>query len=324
MALARLLQESELNVAFLVSTDNISIKKSIEACGYSFFLVNCSNSEEDAYKTSEVLASFSTSRIILIVDHYDLDINWISVAGKHARKVVVIDDLANRRVDCDLLVNQVYKTEASSYDNLITPGTRLLLGSKYSMLRPEFAEQRLSAQFSPLPGEVSIIHLLFGAGDPHGLCLTYAQAIVKNFKSLQLIINGTSKSESSSAVSKFAKCYANVHYILDSPNVAKDMALCHFALGTPGMSTWERACLGLPSMQISSSVNQSSIMKKLHDSNICYWLGLPEEIEEDSFLSTFESLILDYAWRERMRESCLRAVDGQGTLRLSRAILNLF
>ena len=79
----------------------------------------------------------------LIVDHYGLDECWERQLRLTTQKLMVIDDLANRTHDCDLLLDQNYFMNAASrYDNLIPPSSLRLLGPKYALLRPEFVEAR--------------------------------------------------------------------------------------------------------------------------------------------------------------------------------------
>ena len=75
----------------------------------------------------------------LIVDHYSLDIRWESAMRDFTDNIMVVDDLADRRHDCDLLLNQnLHDVKDSKYDRLISPECVRLLGLKYALLRPEF------------------------------------------------------------------------------------------------------------------------------------------------------------------------------------------
>ena len=100
----------------------------------------------------------------LIVDHYALDIHWEALMRPLVRRIMVIDDLADRPHDCDLLLDQnLYEDMASRYDGRVPEHCRKLLGPRYALLRPEFLEerQRLRAR----DGEVKRILMFFGGSD---------------------------------------------------------------------------------------------------------------------------------------------------------------
>ena len=74
----------------------------------------------------------------LIVDHYALDYRWESSMRAHAEQIFVIDDLADRTHDCDLLLDQTFGRQESCYASLVPESCEQLLGSDYALLRPEF------------------------------------------------------------------------------------------------------------------------------------------------------------------------------------------
>src|SRR5690606_32725265 len=78
----------------------------------------------------------------LIVDHYALDENWEKRLRQYCKKIMVIDDLADRKHDCDVLLDQNFGRYAQDYAAYVNKDCELLCGSKYALLRPEFAEWR--------------------------------------------------------------------------------------------------------------------------------------------------------------------------------------
>ena len=55
---------------------------------------------------------------------------------------MVIDDLADRRHDCDVILDSVCGRNKTDYSNLSGPDCRFLLGTKYTLLRSEFYDWR--------------------------------------------------------------------------------------------------------------------------------------------------------------------------------------
>lgn len=75
----------------------------------------------------------------LVVDHYALDARWHDTLRSHARKILVIDDLADRQLDCDVLLDQNLGRETAKYGALIPKKAISLIGPKYALLRSEFS-----------------------------------------------------------------------------------------------------------------------------------------------------------------------------------------
>ena len=56
----------------------------------------------------------------VLVDHRDLDIRWETILRECVERIIVIDDLANKKHDCDLLIDQnLYEEMDKRYINLV-------------------------------------------------------------------------------------------------------------------------------------------------------------------------------------------------------------
>jgi len=100
----------------------------------------------------------------LVVDHYSLGGDWERAMRPFVGSILSIDDLANRPHDCDVLLDQNYFAQSHvRYASLLSENATVLLGPRYALLRPEFAEKR-SARFDR-SGEVKRILVFMGGGD---------------------------------------------------------------------------------------------------------------------------------------------------------------
>lgn len=76
----------------------------------------------------------------LVVDHYGLDRQWETALRAIARRIMVVDDLADRQHDCDVLLDQNYSTDGETrYQNLVPASCRCLLGPRYALLCQKYA-----------------------------------------------------------------------------------------------------------------------------------------------------------------------------------------
>jgi UDP-2,4-diacetamido-2,4,6-trideoxy-beta-L-altropyranose hydrolase len=100
----------------------------------------------------------------LVVDHYGIDASWERAARACARRILVIDDLANRSHDCELLLDQNFNSQGSArYAAHIPQSCRPLLGPQFALLRPEFMQARKCAK--PRTGQVERLFVFFGGAD---------------------------------------------------------------------------------------------------------------------------------------------------------------
>ena len=139
-------------------------KRRVTVEDYSDWL-GCSG-DQDAQATLNAIGEIRFDW--LIVDHYGLDECWENKLRPITQKLMVIDDLANRTHDCDLLLDQNYFLNAASrYEKLIPPGASRFLGPKYALLRPEFVEAR--RRLRPQNDKIQRIFVFFGGTDPDNL-----------------------------------------------------------------------------------------------------------------------------------------------------------
>lgn len=193
----------------------------------------------------------------LIVDHYGLDHVWESKLRNHVDKLMVIDDLANRNHDCDLLLDQNYfgiKTEGR-YQGLVSTSTRFLLGPQFALLQPEYAQLRIVS--IPSDGQVRRVLVFFGNADKDDQTSHVLRALSDPELSHLLIdvVVGSNHPHSKELEEQFGM-RGNITFYHDLPTLAELMLQCDLFIGAGGSTTWERMCLGRPSLVVSLAENQ--------------------------------------------------------------------
>ena len=117
----------------------------------------------------------------IICDHYALSADW-ELAAKAATgcRLMAIDDLADRPHAADLLLDQNLGHTPADYAGLVPPACRLLTGTRYALLREEFAAWReASLQRRAAQAETGYLkHILVNLGgvdkDNHTLAVLQA------------------------------------------------------------------------------------------------------------------------------------------------------
>lgn len=213
--------------------------------------------EQDAEQVIKVIPE---NMDLLIVDSYALDEVWHKRLRSHTKKIMVIDDLANRKFDCDSLLNQNLGSKKTDYVDKVPNNCQLMLGCEYALLRPEFAQLRKKALEKRTKTKV-IKNILVSMGGSDSKNLTYdiLQDIDSHFN--VIIVLGRS-----SPHNEMIKQYAqnkNITVIIDANNMAQLMLDADLAIGAGGATSWERCCLGLPTLLFITAENQKSIADNL-------------------------------------------------------------
>ena len=191
----------------------------------------------------------------MIVDHYALGRAWEERLRPHCAMLLAIDDLANRTHSVDILVDVTPISDPSRYDALVTPQTRLLLGPRFAILRPEFRQAR--ATLATRSGEIGRIFITFGAIDSQNWTEA-AVAAVRGAMGRGIMIDVAISSSAPHAgrLREIASTDELLSLHFDTSDVAKLMAAADLGIGAGGTTSWERACLGLASILTPIADNQ--------------------------------------------------------------------
>jgi len=209
----------------------------------------------------------------LIIDHYAIDINWERKLRPYVKKIMVIDDLANRPHDCDLLLDQnFYEDLEKRYDKLVPGHCVKLLGPKYALLRPEFIAARKKVKVRD--GRVKRILVFFGGSDPTNETAKALEAIrMLNRPDIITDVVVGSANPRKEQIRLMCQSIQNTNFYCQVDNMALLMARADLAIGAGGGTTWERCCLGLPTIAISVADNQKEVLNVLHKYGVLWNLG---------------------------------------------------
>jgi UDP-2,4-diacetamido-2,4,6-trideoxy-beta-L-altropyranose hydrolase len=252
----------------------------------------------------------------LVVDHYALDARWESALRQTVKQIFVIDDIADRRHDCDILLDQnFYADMGSRYSGKVPGHCRLLLGPHYALLRDEF--RLLREQIKPREGPVNRIFVFFGGVD----AVNYTGRTIDVLSDMKLdglhvdVVVGMQHPFREKIV---ASCRAQgfTCYVQTS-RIAELMATADLAIGAGGSATWERCCLGLPTIAFSTADNQ---FRQINDAAVEGLLYVPETGEDfnDRLKHHLCSLLGNNNLRKLISHRALSTVDGRGVLRVIR------
>ena len=203
----------------------------------------------------------------LIVDHYGIDYRWHESFRACTKQIMVIDDLADRKLNCDMLLDQTYGREKDAYVSVVSKQSQLLLGSDYALLRPEFTKLRLKAIYKrKSSNSIKRILVSMGSMDPNNLTgqvLTGLEKVDWNDKPIVDVVLGTRAPKLKSIIEQSKTHILDIHVLQDVENMSELMLAADLAIGAGGTTSWERCCLGLPSLLVKLAENQKQVIAEL-------------------------------------------------------------
>ncbi|WP_119393901.1 UDP-2,4-diacetamido-2,4,6-trideoxy-beta-L-altropyranose hydrolase [Salinibius halmophilus] len=254
----------------------------------------------------------------LVVDHYALDAQWEGSVAPFVGSIVAIDDLANRPHYCDILLDQNLGRLANDYSDLLKGNTKCLIGPSYALLRPEFALQRndsLKRRSSP---KLKRILVSLGGVDQNNMTgrVLSALALSELPKNSEVdIVMGANSPYLSAVRQQVQHLPYKASVEINATNMAERMYLADLSVGAAGSTTWERCCVGLPTLLIVLAANQQPLAKAVSDRGAAICIDrdhITEELIESVSKINLSTRVLKGLSR-RSRDIC----DGLGRMRVA-------
>jgi UDP-2,4-diacetamido-2,4,6-trideoxy-beta-L-altropyranose hydrolase len=271
--------------------------------------------EEDARAT---LVALEEPCEWLVVDHYALDAAWESRVRGSAHRILAIDDMAERRHDCDMLLDQnIQEDGPARYAARVPEHCQLLLGPRYALLRDEFAARRQLLQ--PRAGPVRRLLVCFGGADADNhttLALEALRSLATRDFAVDVLI-GAEHPHRGELETLCRRERFELH--VQSLEVAAMLAAADLAVGAGGSMTWERCCLGVPALVLATAANQAPVVRAAAVAGVLCALppGRPEGRELTLHL---QALLENELLRESISRVAMMLVDGHGAYRVARSL----
>lgn len=252
----------------------------------------------------------------IVVDHYALDEVWESEARKLAGRIMVIDDIADRKHDCDVLLDQnLHADMYTRYADKLPYHCKPFLGPRYALLREEF--RRLRDRVKPRKGPLRRILVFFGGVDATnctGLAIQALAELEFNELHVDVVIGSGHPRREQVEVECRARGF-QCHVQTDK--MADLMVEADIAIGAGGSTSWERCCMGLPGIYVTLADNQESIARSLAVCGAGQLVGRAADLSKASLKEALLSIYHDPSRLEAMSEKAMLLVDGLGASRMA-------
>jgi UDP-2,4-diacetamido-2,4,6-trideoxy-beta-L-altropyranose hydrolase len=265
----------------------------------------------DAENTLAVLAGIPNLSW-LITDHYALDARWEGQMRAFTEKIMIIDDLADRPHDCDLLLDQnLYEKLERRYDGLVPDRCERLLGPRYALLRPEFAAARKTLRHRD--GRVRRIFIFFGGSDLSNETAKALEAIrLMNRSDIAVDVVVGASNLKGEQIREICQRTPNTYFHRQVENMAELMSLADLAIGAGGTTTWERCCLGLPTLVLVLADNQREVAEAMSTAGAIRIVGWSADVTSTGLAEALRMALASPDYLIAMSERSLAIMGGPG------------
>jgi UDP-2,4-diacetamido-2,4,6-trideoxy-beta-L-altropyranose hydrolase len=320
LTLARSLKENGANVSFVCRELSGSMFNQIEKNGFEVYRLSKKNGKRisqhtahsdwlkvdwkiDAVETIEILKSQEKVEL-LIIDHYAIENHWEKKTRPYVKKIMVIDDLADRHHDCDILLDQNYiKNKEHRYDTLVPNHCKKFTGPHFALLRKEFTKEKRRLRV----GKIKKILIFFGGIDKTNETKKAMEAIhLLNAVRLKVDVVVGNANKYKNEIRQFCLKNDCFTFHCEVENMAELMSKSDVSIGACGTVAWERCYVGLPAIVVSIADNQQKIAEALGEANAIKYLGSFDQVKKEDIKLALGNLLEYSAELSKMSKASLR------------------
>lgn len=260
----------------------------------------------------------------IVVDHYALDAHWEKAVSQYCKYIMVIDDLADRQHYCDVLLDQTFGRDKQDYMQRVPTHCQILCGTDYAILRPEFLKWREYSLTHRKSGTIRQILINLGGVDKDNITLKILKSLQQaNLpKRCQLtVVMGATAPWVDSVIEHADTMPWQTEVKTGVSNMAELMANSDLAIGAAGSTSWERCCLGLPTLMLVLADNQKQIAANLEKVKAVTAISLNDNFDTE-LLSAIDDFVHSPNRLSDMSQAAANTVDGLGTSRIIKTMLS--
>ncbi len=312
ISLAEALRDLGIESSFLLDGDGVAA-----SVGQAGFPVVDISPESDPDETIRRIRGSGARAVV--VDSYRSTAAYFRSLSETGALTVAIDDLADRELPVDAVVNGSVGAEELSYR--VPHGSHLLLGTSYVLLRKEFAAEPVRRA----PPEGRRVLVSVGGSDPYRLTPRLVRWVLEAVGAARAeVVLGPLFGESGELES-YARHDPKAVRLHWAPEGMRDLMLaCDVAVCGGGQTAYELAATATPAVAVRTAENQTSNLLGLAAAGTLIWVGdaWGSGLEE-TVRGAVLGLMGNRVRRAEMGRRGRSLVDGQGARRVASTILSL-
>ena len=316
LALAEAWKDEGGMAIFITSSEDQNLRDRLKARGIEMVAISSEAGHwTDAKKTAEHAAKISASWVVLDGYHFKADYQKFLKDSGH-RLLLIDDDGCANHYYADILLNQNVHAHEDLYTNKESY-TKLLLGSRYVLLRHEFLKWKVWKR--KIPQRAKKILITLGGGDPSNVTLKVIQALQKVAEKSRIeadVIVGMNNPHLGDLRSSLEGSFLPICLETNVKDMPTLMIGADMAVSAGGSTCWELAFMGVPDITIVLAENQRPIAESLHTLGASMNLGWHENLSIPQIAQSIQLLVGDESVRKQMREKGQGLIDGLGASRI--------
>ncbi len=280
--------------------------------------------EQDASETRDALVLGKPDW--LVVDHYAFDSRWHDAVRPACDRLMVIDDLADRPLSCDLLLDQNLGRKISDYDALVPVECRRLVGPQFALLRPEFRRLRaagIARRCSASPSRMLVTMGGIDSGNNVGDVLDALCRVELPNGIRVTIVMGSGAPYLAQIGARLHSLPFDAELLVDVDDMAQLMAQCDLAISASGLIVYELACMGVPMLLLPVSDIQRHVAREVARMSKAHvaedWLSDPVS----QVASEIQTWLRDVGTRKSVEPVSSNLINGTGSLQVLRSIIRV-
>ena len=300
-------------VGFLIKNDKLA-KRAIKRLGFAVDMVDNPN---PAYEAALMVHSRSQ---VVVFDGIDLGVRIPAALNNTNKKLVVLDDTGNKRLDVDVVINGTYAGGRYRYGRGVKE-TRYFLGSKYCILGPEYDDFPVRKTAAT----VKTLLVSLGSSDPTGMTCRVADALKDAplpFEIIYVLGPGFNKFQELEAALNQHR--SRFYFVQNPDSLAPLLVTAQLAIVSGGRACYEAARVGTPSIVIPTTGHQelvtSALGEKLAAFPLPFAWRMPQNVFQNRLLDLLDLTSSNKKYRDRAVLEAFKLVDSQGRQRAAQII----
>lgn len=313
-AIAKELVNRNVEIIF-ITKENESVKKILEEKKLNYINLKISDLDKEITDVVEIIKENNIDYVL--TDSYGLSDDYLLRLRMNVKKLICIDDNSIYIYPSHMIINGNIFADKLNY-RLVYPNTKLLLGTRYVMLREEFTNRQ---EYKTIEREVKSILITMGGTDVNNFTPTVIEAIsVLEIETYVIIGTGFKN------ISQLYQIQINqphIHYVYNPKNIKDLMLSCDIAISAGGNTSYELTSLGIPTILIKQAENQANVCSEMSDIGISIYMGNFLEITPESIRYEVVKLINNFELRRKMNYLCKQYIFKDGVKNIVDEILQI-
>lgn len=318
LALAQAWKDGGNKVTFITNCQSEGLLQRLRDEEFSLHVLTGSHPDpKDWGYTKDILASYPDAWVVL--DNYHFGEVYQQQVKEAGHPLLVIDDMAHRKhYYADIVLNQNLHAEKLPYS--CEPYTRLLLGTRYVLLRREFLARKDRKR--QIPGVARHVLVTLGGSDAENHTLKVIQALQKvDITGLEAtVVVGAGNPHADEVEAAARQNHVPIQLVRDARDMPRLMAWADMAVSSAGSTVWELLFMGTPALVIILADNQRQIAEEVEKQGVARNLGRAANLSVQSLAKSLVLMANDSNLRRKISKNARQLVDGGGAQRVVASI----